>query len=261
MSDDADAIRARTAAVWGKGEYYRVAERLIGAAEALVEAAGIARGQAVLDVAAGTGNVAATAAARHALVTATDLSPAMVELGEQRTIGADVKWLEADAEHLPFDDGSFDAALSVMGAIFAPDAQQAVSELLRVVTPGGVIGLTAWVDEGVQAEVAAYIGEVSGGPGMMNDWGQEAFARRMLEGASSVEVQRRTLHWEFEDKQAWLDFFERGPGPMAALQEKLGEEAWAPVRARMLEIVAAHVGAGDGPFVIEPPYLLILARR
>ena len=121
--------------VWGLGEYERVAQRIAPAAEALVEAAGVGPGTRVLDVAAGTGNVALAAAGRGARVTATDLSPRMVELGRVRTSG--VEWSVADAQDLPFDDGTFDVVLSCFGSMFAPDRQRTADELLRVTRPGG----------------------------------------------------------------------------------------------------------------------------
>jgi len=244
--------------VWGLGEYERVAERLYEVAEVVVEAVDVTAGQRVLDVAAGTGNVSAVAARRGATVTATDLSPRMVELGAARTEGLVVRWSQADAQDLPFEDGDFDTALSVFGAMFAPDQPRAAAELLRVVRPGGVVAMTAWVPEGPQAgAMAVMAAQFPDRPPMMNEWGRPDVARAHFEaaGATDVMIERRHTHWEFADRQAWLDFVERGPGPMVAAQNTLGDR-WPAVREEML----AQLPPGE-PFVIEAPYLLITARR
>ncbi len=87
----------------------------------------------MLDVAAGNGNFAIAAARLGATVVATDLTPAMVELGKARSReqGMAIEWLEADAEGLPFPDARFDVVASVFGAMFAPDP-----DALRGAVPG-----------------------------------------------------------------------------------------------------------------------------
>ncbi len=77
----------------------------------------------VLDVAAGNGNATLAAARRFAQVTSTDYVPALLDKGRQRAVAEalPVRFLEADAEELPFADGSYDVVLSTFGAMFAPD--------------------------------------------------------------------------------------------------------------------------------------------
>jgi ubiquinone/menaquinone biosynthesis C-methylase UbiE len=108
--------------MWALGDYTEVARYLEPYAEALAGFAKVQPGSEVLDVAAGNGNFAIAAARRGARVIATDLTPAMIELGRLRTEAAnlDVEWREADAEALPFADGRFDLVASVFGAMFAP---------------------------------------------------------------------------------------------------------------------------------------------
>ena len=102
-----------------------------------------APGQRVLDVAAGTGNVAIRAAEAGAEVVASDLTPENFAAGrrEARARGVELDWVEADAESLPFADGEFDVVTSAFGAIFAPDHQAVADELVRVCRPGGTIGM------------------------------------------------------------------------------------------------------------------------
>jgi ubiquinone/menaquinone biosynthesis C-methylase UbiE len=105
----------------------------------------------VLDVAAGTGNASIPAARTGADVTASDLTPELLEAGRRRADaeGVSLTWTEADAENLPFDDESFDVVMSSIGAMFAPRHQQVADELVRVCRPGGTIGMLNWTPEGM----------------------------------------------------------------------------------------------------------------
>ena len=116
----------------------------------LVEACGIGPGMTVLDVATGTGNAAIPAAQAGATVTASDLTPELFEAGRARAdaAGVTLEWAEADAEHLPFADASFDVVMSSIGAMFAPRHQDVADELVRVCKPGGTIGMLNWTPEG-----------------------------------------------------------------------------------------------------------------
>src|SRR5919108_5192460 len=100
--------------LWSLGDYDEMARRLQPCAHALAEACRIAPGTHVLDVGAGTGNLAVEAARRGAVVVASDLSPRMVELGRARSAAEHlaIQWHEADAEDLPFEDGRFDVVAS-----------------------------------------------------------------------------------------------------------------------------------------------------
>ena len=105
----------------------------------------------VLDVAAGTGNASIPAAKLGAQVTASDLTPELFDAGRRRAEaeGVELEWVEADAEHLPFDDESYDVVMSSIGAMFAPHHQDVADELVRVCKPGGTIGLLSWTPEGM----------------------------------------------------------------------------------------------------------------
>jgi ubiquinone/menaquinone biosynthesis C-methylase UbiE len=95
---------------------------------------GIGPGHRVLDVAAGSGSVAIRAAEAGADVVASDLTPENFESGRREAAarGVELRWVEADAEALPFADGEFDVVTSSLGAILAPDQRAVADELLRV---------------------------------------------------------------------------------------------------------------------------------
>src|SRR6202451_907078 len=110
----------------------------------LVKFAQVSAGQRVLDVACGTGVVAVTAALRGAKASGLDLTPALLERAKKNAqiAGVDVEFVEGDAEALPYPDASFDVVLSQFGHIFAPRPAVAISEMLRVLKPGGRIAFS-----------------------------------------------------------------------------------------------------------------------
>ena len=150
MSDG--ELKGRHRAMWASGDYPSMVETfLLPLGPRLVDACGIGAGMRVLDVAAGTGNASLPAAERGARVTASDVTPELLEAGRRRAEaeGLELEWVEADAEHLPFDDESFDVVMSSIGAMFAPHHQAVADELVRVCRPGGTIGLLSWTPEGM----------------------------------------------------------------------------------------------------------------
>jgi ubiquinone/menaquinone biosynthesis C-methylase UbiE len=145
-------LKARHRAMWASGDYPSMVETfLLPLGPRLVEACGIGPGMRVLDVAAGTGNASIPAAERGADVTASDLTPELLDAGRRRAeaAGLELEWAEADAENLPFEDESFDVVMSSIGAMFAPHHQEVADELVRVCRPGGTIGLLSWTPEGM----------------------------------------------------------------------------------------------------------------
>ena len=138
--------------MWASGDYPAMVETfLLPLGPRLVEACGIGPGVRVLDVAAGTGNASLPAAQAGAQVTASDLTPELLEAGRRRAEaeGVALDWTEADAEHLPFEDESFDVVMSAIGAMFAPHHREVADELVRVCRPGGTVGLLSWTPEGM----------------------------------------------------------------------------------------------------------------
>jgi SAM-dependent methyltransferase len=154
-------LKARHRAMWASGDYPSMVETfLLPLGPRLVEACGIAPGMRVLDVAAGTGNASIPAAQLGANVTASDLTPELLEAGRRNaeSKGIELEWMEADAENLPFADESFDVVMSSIGAMFAPHHQDVADELVRVCRPGGTIALLSWTPEGMIGELFRTMG-------------------------------------------------------------------------------------------------------
>jgi len=145
-------LKARHAKMWASGDYPLMVETfLLPLGPTLVQACGIGPGMKVLDVAAGTGNASIPAAQAGADVTASDLTPELLDAGRKRAEaeGLALEWVEADAESLPFEDASYDVVMSSIGAMFAPHHQEVADELVRVCRPGGTIGMLNWTPEGM----------------------------------------------------------------------------------------------------------------
>jgi len=263
---DPGEVKARTRAVWAMGDYSPVARMLAPVARGLVDACAISAGQEVLDVGAGTGNLALLAAEEGASVVASDLTPEMVEKGRARTDaeGVDVEWVVADAEALPFEDERFDCVASVFGAIFAPRPEVMIRELFRVVRPGNTVGLTAWGDYGAQAEIFSVFDDYRPPtefplPAL---WGDPAVAEeRIAPYANRVQTEKTVVDWEFSSwDEAWQVF--EGNGPMVAVRQMVGEDEFARARRRVEDVVKRWNGDTlDGPISLPAEYLRIVARK
>ncbi len=120
FADELDAIKARQRATWGSGDFGIIGTTLQIVGESLCEAVEVRAGAKVLDVAAGNGNCSLAAARRWCDVTSTDYVPALLEDGRRRAAAErlSIRFREADAEALPFADGTFDVVLSSFGVMF-----------------------------------------------------------------------------------------------------------------------------------------------
>src|SRR3954464_1169148 len=260
-------MKQRAAEAWGLGDYARIAELILPVSRALVDACAISAGQEILDVAAGTGNLAVVAAEEGADVTASDFAPAQVELGRARTEaeGLDVEWVVADAEDLPFEDDRFDCAASVFGAMFAPRPDRVARELFRVVKPGGTVGMANWGPYGSQGELfecmSKYGPPLPEGVPNPREWGLEEIVRERLGPyASSLQVERVSTHWEFDSFEHAMQTF-GSAGPSAAARAAMSDEQRQGLIEEAHALMQRHNKADDGRVVVEPEYLQVVARK
>ena len=277
MTDTIDAIaadralKARHRTMWALGDYPTVAAELIPElGHVLVEAAGVRRGDLVLDVAAGTGNAAVPAARTGAVVVASDLTPELFEAGRAyaRRHGVQLTWEEGDAEALPYANGSFDVVLSSVGVMFAPHHQQAADELVRVCRPGGRIGLISWTPEGFVGELfrtmKPYAPPPPPGAQPPPLWGDEDHVRGLLgDRVTDVVARRQTVTvGGFETPEQWRDFWKSAYGPTIVAYRNIADD---PARVAALDhdlaALAARYDRGTRTTVLDWEYLLVTARR
>src|SRR5262245_18722510 len=195
-SVDLATIKGRQQAAWASGDYAVIGTTLQIVGETLCEAVDLRSNQRVLDVAAGNGNATLAAARRFAEVVSTDYVGALLERGRERA-AADrlpVTFQEADAEALPFADGSFDVVLSTFGVMFTTNQQQAANELMRVCRPGGKIGMANWTPEGFIGRLFKIIGKyVPPAPGVKSPalWGNKAHLDALFGAKAAVAAESK----------------------------------------------------------------------
>jgi ubiquinone/menaquinone biosynthesis C-methylase UbiE len=241
--------------VWALGDYHRFAKDMIwGFGPRLTAACDIGPGQRVLDVAAGTGNVAIRAAQAGADVVACDLEPAQLQVG--REAAPEVEWVQADATALPFADGEFDVVTSAAGVIFASDHRAAADELVRVCRPGGTIGLITFTPEGMAGDFFRLFGAE---PPTL--WGTEEHVRELFADRVSLSFRRDTyVERAPGGPQGFVDYYKATFGPVVATYASLDDERRAELDRAFLDFVRRwDVGDADAELPVE--YLLIVGRR
>jgi SAM-dependent methyltransferase len=264
-------LKARHRAMWASGDYPSMVETfLLPLGPRLVEACGIGPGMRVLDVAAGTGNASLPAARAGAQVTASDLTPELLAAGRRRAEaeGLALDWVEADAENLPFDDGSFDVVMSAIGAMFAPHHQRTADELVRVCRPGGTLGLLSWTPEGMIGALFRAMGPFAPPPppGAQPPplWGSEDHVRGLL----GDRVELRTLERDlldvtaFERPQDYAEHFRARYGPTIATRRNAAKSGREQELDEALDSFAADWNRGTPERArFQQEYLLAVGTR
>ncbi|MFO1281816.1 MAG: class I SAM-dependent methyltransferase [Burkholderiales bacterium] len=264
---DYAAIKQKQQATWASGDFSVVGTTLQIVGEQLAEAADIRGGETVLDVAAGNGNATLAAARRFARVTSTDYVPSLLEKGHQRAQAEalPVTFRVADVEALPFDDASFDAVLSTFGCMFAPDQRRTAAEMLRVLRPGGRIGLANWTPAGFIGRLFRVIGAHLPPPAGLASpalWGTEPRLAELFGAqAASIRCEKRMFNFRYQSAAHWLQVFRDTYGPthkaFAALPGAKGEALAHDILDLLAEL---DVGGGRG-LVVPGEYLEVVITK
>jgi ubiquinone/menaquinone biosynthesis C-methylase UbiE len=193
----------------------------------LAKHAGIKAGQRFLDVACGTGVLSVTAARLGAHVTGLDLTPELLERARYNSQVAEVEidWHEGDVEALPFADATFDVVASQFGHIFAPRPAMAISEMLRVLKPGGAIAFSTWPPDAFIGRMFTlrepYLPTPAGVPSPM-DWGDRSIVQQRLgEAVRDIAFASGTMLTPALSPQHYRAMQERTAAPMIKLIETL----------------------------------------
>jgi SAM-dependent methyltransferase len=262
---DLAAVKTRQQAMWSAGDFAVVGATLQIVGESLCEAVDLPAGSRVLDVACGSGNAAIAAARRWCTVTGLDYVPALLGRAEERARAEHLplEVVEGDAEHLPFAAGEFDVALSTYGVMFAPDHAQTARELVRVVKPGGVIGLANWTPEGFIGQMLKTVGKhVPPPPGVASPvgWGIEAHLRELFPTVRSLKVERKEFVFRYTSAAHMIDVFRRFYGPTVKAFGALDEAGQARLNAD-LEALCARFDRGGVAFAAPAEYLEVVIER
>jgi SAM-dependent methyltransferase len=230
----------------------------------LLDAAQVAAGRRVLDVATGPGVGAAAAQARGAEVTGVDVSPGMITLA--RRAHPDVTFRVAEATALPFPDGAFDTVVCNFALGHFPEPHAALAECLRVLAPGGALAFSWWDQparqrvQGLFREAIAELAlppppEVPQGHDVLRYSDSEAFAGLLRHaGLDGVSVAaHRTTHPMPDVEALW----QAGMGGMAVTAAAVSAQD-AATQARVRDAIARRAEAYRGPRGLDIPIAFLI---
>jgi len=261
------AIKQRQQATWASGDYAIIGTTLQIVGESLAEAVDVRSGERVLDVAAGNGNATLAAARRFAQVTSTDYVPALLEKGRERARaeGLAARFQEADVEDLPFPDASFDVVLSTFGAMFAPDQRRTATEMLRVLRPGGRIGLANWTPESFIGQLFRVIGRHVPAPAGIAPpslWGSPAHLEELFAGqAARIGIERRTFKFRYRSAAHWIEVFRDFYGPVHRAFAALEAEGRQLLERDIAALLEKADTAGGGALVVPSEYVEVVVVK
>ena len=254
-------VKARQQVAWASGDYAVIGTTLQIVGERLAEACDLRWDERVLDVAAGNGNATLAAARRGCLVTSTDYVQALLDRGAERAAAErlEVTFQVADAEALPFADGSFDAVLSTFGVMFTPDQAQAASELARVCRPGGRIGLASWTPGGFIGRMFKVLGKhLPPPPGVRPPslWGDADQLREWFGSeAREIRVSLETFNFRYRSPAHFIDVFRTWYGPVHKAFAALDESAGAALERDLTELLDELNTGGRDRLLVPGEYL------
>ncbi|TDH59119.1 class I SAM-dependent methyltransferase [Dankookia rubra] len=262
---DLAALKTRQQATWATGDYAIVGTTLQIVGERICEAVDLRAGERVLDVAAGNGNATLAAARRFAQVTSTDYVGELLERGRERAAAERlvIAFQQADAEALPFDDGSFDVVLSTFGVMFTPDQEKAAAELVRVVRPGGRVGLANWTPEGFIGQLFRTIGQHLPPPAGIRSpalWGTEARLAELFP-SHRVEASSQVFTFRYRSPDHMLEVFRTYYGPVNRAFAALDTTKAAALEHDVRALFTRMNRGGTDTLIVPSEYLEVVVTR
>jgi SAM-dependent methyltransferase len=264
---DFAAVTARQQQAWATGNFHRIGVAQVVVGERLVRAVGVRAGQHVLDVAAGAGNTSLAAARRFGEVIASDYVPDLLEIAARRAEaeGLPLKTEVADAQDLPYADASFDVVLTTFGAMFAPDQEKTAGELLRVLKPGGKLGMANWTPTGFIGQLFALGAKHAAPPPGLNPpsrWGTDQGLQELLGGRNaSLEINERETDFVYPSAAYTLELYRNWFGPTATAFAAMDEAGQAAYSADLMALYAEWNQAPDDTVLIPAAYLEVVATK
>lgn len=237
----------RPAKVWSSGgdDYSEISRGIADSIEHAVLRLNPLPGEKILDVATGTGWTSRLVARRGATVTGVDIAAGLLAAAERQAAAEQlpIRYLQADAEDLPFDDGSFDAVVSTVGVMFATRPEAAARQLARVCRRGGRLALTTWTADGnvfkMFQVMKAFMPAPPAPVASPFEWGNIDRIRQLLGEAFDLKFERAVSYYREPSAEAAWDTFVTGYGPTRMLAESLEPGRREQLRA---EFIAFHAG-------------------
>jgi ubiquinone/menaquinone biosynthesis C-methylase UbiE len=264
-----DEIKQRMRNTWMAGDFGVIARTIEGAADEFVARLEIPGGSRVLDVATGTGNVALPLARAGCVVTGVDIAPNLLVQARERAAaeGLRIHFDEGDAELLPYLDASFDAVVTMFGAMFAPQPDVVAEELLRVLRPGGLLAMANWNPASFTGRMfrtgAAHVPPPPGvAPPVM--WGDVVTVKTRLAAFTDVHTELVPIMFALPMPPAGaVQLFRTYFGPTKMAFERLDEAGQAALEKDLVALWSeANTAADPATQTLVPnEYLLVTARK
>jgi len=245
---DLSAIKAKMKATWEDGDYAEFATYMEAGAVEVLDSWQINPGQRLLDVACGAGQTAIPAAKNGAIVTGVDIAENLIEHARARSNKAqlDARFDVGDAENLPYADNYFDVAITMFGAMFAPQPQNVASELARVIRPGGQLIMANWTAQSMPAQMFKAVSAINPpAAGVMPPvlWGDEVtVTERLQEHFTDIQLTRRIYpEWDYPFSAAELvEFFAKHFGPVTRAFGTADAQQRSSLRKQLENIYTSH---------------------
>jgi SAM-dependent methyltransferase len=238
----------KAASVWssGGGSYDNISRGIADALEHAVLRLNPRHGERILDLATGTGWTSRLVTRRGATVIGADIATDLVEAARANAKAENlgIAYQVADAEKLPFADGSFDAVVSTFGVMFATRPEAAAREIARVCRPGGRMALTTWTPDGNIFRMFQVMKRYMAAPPVPAppspfEWGNPDRIRELLGRSFELTFERGVSYYREPSAEAAWETFSTGYGPTKSLAGGLDPDRRAALRA---EFVAFHAG-------------------
>ncbi len=268
ITPDFAQLKEKLKASWIAGDFGQIGKFIAKEGEHFVQRLALQPGMMVLDVACGTGNSAVPAAHHGAIVTGIDIAPNLLEQARHRAAAEHltIQFDEGDAENLPYPDQSFDAVISMYGAMFAPRPERVASEFARVCKPGGLIAMANWTPDGYVGKSFRVTSQVAPPPSGIPAptlWGDTSTVQQRLGPyTSSLTLTRQIarMRYPFSPKET-VAFFRQYFGPTRTTFSRLDPPAQADLSQQLEALWIEHNLASDGTTEVEAEYLEIHGIR
>jgi SAM-dependent methyltransferase len=254
---------------WEAGDYTGAADQSLLASELLCEAVDLRAGEDVLDVACGTGVTSLAAARRKANVIGVDFSSNSLARARERAAfeNLDIKFQEANAEALPFDDETFDVVLSTFGAQFVGDQDAVAQEMVRVCKPSGRIALANWTPGPFFGHFFKVMADhapkqmqktpIPEKPGVL--WGTEERLRELFGDKMEFRhITARTSRTRHRSVEEWVQGTTGSLGPAVMILDQLDVTGQREFIAALQDLVERSNQAPGQDVLLESRYLEVV---
>lgn len=260
-------LKTRLKTMWSAGDYDRFSRSMETGAREFYDRLAPAPGSKLLDVGCGSGQLALMAARDGLDVVGVDIAESWIERARARAQAEKLRarFELADAEALPFEDGTFDAVVSLIGAMFAPRPELVARELLRVCAPEGTVAMANWTPQGFVGHMFKTVAKFIAPSGMPSPtlWGDESVVRERLgHGLSELSLTRRQylFSYPFPPSEV-VEFFRLYYGPTNRAFAALDTDGQAHLRRELDALWSLHNQSGPDSTTVFAEYLEVIGVR